>query len=80
MNLLCIVTYVLVLGDISCMEGGMTLLGDLLASFGVEMGVVNSGISNMGVLLGRLGILAEYDRVKLLVSAEVSMCCCSVSF
>ena len=80
MNLLCIVTYVPVFGDISCMGGGMTLLGDLLLSFGVEMGLVISGISNVGVLLGSVGILAEYDRVKLLGSPKVSICVSSVSF
>ena len=66
MNLLCIVTYVLVFGDISFMGGGMAL--------GVAVR------SNLGVLVGMLGTLAEYDRVKLLGSSKGSMCKRSVSF
>ena len=46
------------------MGGGMVLVEDLLLSFGVEMGFANSGKSNVGCLVGRVGILAEYDRVK----------------
>ena len=66
MNLLCIVTYVLVFGDISFMGGGMAL--------GVSVS------SKLGVLVGMLGSLAEYDLVKLLGSAKESMCESSVSF
>ena len=42
----------------------MVLVEDLLLSFGVEMDVVNSAKSNLWCVVGRVGILAEYDRVK----------------
>ena len=65
MNRLCIVTYVLVFGDISFMGGGMAL--------GVSVS------PKLAVLVGMPGSLAEYDLVKLLGSAKGSRCESSVS-